>query len=259
MNNPLSYSKVRFVDIDSPERTFLHSRIIQNKPFLRRLYIEWYERIKNFFPDRPCGGLVELGAGGGFSKLVISNVITTEILSVPDIDVRLDGEVLPFKDSSLKGIFMVDVFHHLPRAEKFLEEAARCIKPGGILVMIEPWNTFFSRIFYRYLHHEPFEEDTPTWQLAGGGPLSRANSALPWIVFKRDRRIFEAKWPEWRIDTIELHTPFRYLLSGGLSTPSLMPVVLFDFWHDVERLLQPLMGCIALFATIVLVRQSSTV
>ena len=258
MSATVSYSRIRRIDIDVPERTLLHSRVIREKPFLRRLYVEWYSTIMGLTRARPSGCLIELGAGGGFSKQVIPGVMTTEILPVPDVDLRIDGKVLPFKDNSLKGIFMLDVFHHLPASERFLKEAARCVKPGGVVVMIEPWNTPFSRLVYRYLHHEPFDADTPDWHLTPGGPLSRANSALPWIVFERDRRDFERKWPEWQIDTIELHTPFRYLLSGGLSMRSLMPAALFDFWYGLEKRLQPMMGCLALFATIVLVRRAAT-
>jgi SAM-dependent methyltransferase len=250
-----SYNKLRRIGIDTPQRTILHSQVIQDKPFLRRLYTEWYTAIKGFLPSRPSGCLIELGSGGGFAKQIFPRVVTTEILSLPTIDLQLDGEALPFKSKSLKGIFMIDVFHHLPGSKQFLADAARCIKPGGVIVMIEPWNTFFSRFIYRYLHHEPFESDIIEWQLPCGGPLSQANSALPWIVFMRDRMVFESVFPQWQINAIELHTPFRYLLSGGLSIKGLMPGALFDFWRNVEKYLQPWMEHIALFATIVLVRK----
>ena len=75
-----SYKKVRRVDLDSPERTYLHSQIIRDKKFLRKLYTEWYEAINDLMPERPSGCLVELGSGGGFSKEIIPCAITTEIL-----------------------------------------------------------------------------------------------------------------------------------------------------------------------------------
>ena len=254
-NSTFSYKQIRKVDINTPERTLLHSQIIHEKPFLRKLYREWYVAIKESLPEKPSGGLIELGSGGGFSKQIIGNALTSEILPVPSIDLRLDGGDLPFKKNSLKGIFMVDVFHHLPKVNRFLMDAARCVKPGGVVVMIEPWNTPWSRFIYKYLHHEPFDSKVTNWSFPRGGPLSEANSALPWIVFDRDRKKFERKYPHWKIASIKQHTPLRYLLSGGVSIVSIMPGRSFEFWRILEKQLVPLMEYIALFATIVLVRR----
>ena len=75
----------------------------------------------------------------------------------------------------------------------------------------------------RNLHHEPFDPDCPQWELPKGGPMSMANSALPWVVFERDRQRFEILFPEWRIEKIQLQAPFRYLLSGGVAYRSFQP------------------------------------
>ncbi len=88
-----------------------------------------------------------------------------------------------------------------------------------------------------------------------GGPLSRANSALPWIVFKRDRAQFEDIYPEWKINKIVLHSPFRYLISGGVSFKCLMPGYFFPLWTRFEALLDPWMHTWAMFARIVLTRK----
>ena len=44
-------------------------------------------------------------------------------------------------DASLDGIVMTDVLHHIPDCTSLFHEAARVIRPGGRVVMIEPWNT----------------------------------------------------------------------------------------------------------------------
>jgi len=41
------------------------------------------------------------------------------------------------------------------------------------------------------LHHEPFNARSEHWRFDSSGPLSGANGALAWIVFRRDRRRFE--------------------------------------------------------------------
>ena len=118
---------------------------------------------------------------------------------------------------------MVNLLHHVADASRCLDETARCVRPGGAFAAIEPWVSPWSRVVYRRLHHEPFDPGAAGWRLPPGGPLSGANGALPWILFQRDRERFEREHPRWRLERVEPITPFRYLLSGGISMRSLMP------------------------------------
>jgi hypothetical protein len=120
---------------------------------------------------------------------------------------------------------------------------------------VEPWLTCWSRLIYQYLHPEPVLPDVQSWAFESTGPLSGANSALPWILFCRDREQFTAQFPEWHIRTIKPVMPFRYLLSGGLSPVSLMPRATFGLWRGLENALEPWMGSLAMFAVLVLERQ----
>ena len=120
--------------------------------------------------------------------------------------------------------------------------------------MIEPWVTPWSRLVYQNLHHEPFLPDAAEWRFPRTGPMSSANGALPWIVFDRDRARFEHEFPEWRIASIELLMPFRYLVSGGVTMRSLAPGWTFGVWRSLERALNPWMNRLAMFARIVLQR-----
>lgn len=100
--------------------------------------------------------------------------------------------------------------------------------------MLEPWRTPWSEWVYSNLHPEPFQPDSG-WETPSTGPLSGANGALPWIVFERDRAIFEAQFPQWRIVGIELMMPFSYLLSGGVSMRSLIPGWMYGPVRSLEK------------------------
>ncbi len=247
----LTHPLLKGLDIDSPETTNRRSQIISQKPFLKQLYTDWYREMVAEIPVEPGGRILELGSGGGFLKLILPDLIRSDILALANIDIILDGHSLPFADCSLKGILMINVFHHLRDPQLFLKEACRCTIKNGFIIMVEPWNTIWSKVVYKNLHHETFEPEAREWNFSQNGPLSDANGALPWIVFQRDRATFQSQFPEWQLKKIHLHTPFRYLLSGGVSLRNFMPGFSFYFWRSVENLLQPFSNQLCMFATIV--------
>jgi SAM-dependent methyltransferase len=246
---------IRKLSLDAPESTMRRASIIQRKPFLKQFYQDCYRSIFKLLPEKINGPVIELGSGGGFLKEYIPDLITSEILAIPTVDVQFDGQSMPFKHASVRAVVMLDVFHHIPDTSTFLAQVAHILKPGGRLIMIEPWVTPWSRFVYRYLHHEPFRPEVNDWRFQKGGPLTGANSALPWMVFDRDRQKFEYRFPELQIKKIRLHTPFCYLVSGGLTFKSMLPAALYPLCRRLENLLQPFNHLLSMFATIVLWRK----
>lgn len=121
--------------------------------------------------------------------------------------------------------------------------------------MVEPWVTSWSKIVYTHLHHEPFDPDARHWSFASKGPLTGANGAIPWILFVRDRKEFESRFPELAIEQVRPFLPFRYLLSGGVSMRSLMPGFLHGAWAGFEGLLKSRWPTLGMFALVSLSRR----
>jgi SAM-dependent methyltransferase len=251
LRNRLAHPLARGRDLDDPSTTALRRRIIAEKPPLADIYREWYAWLNRQLPSGH-GRVLELGSGAGSMRDAVPGVITSDIFAVPGIDLMLDAQRLPFADGSLRGIVMTNVLHHVPDLRLFFREARRCVRPGGVVAMIEPWRTPWSSFVYRRLHHEPFAADARDWTVGGDGPLSDANGALPWIVFSRDRQQFEREFPEWRISRVEPLMPLRYLLSGGVSLRSLVPAWTFGAWKRVDRFLERWPARFAMFAGIAL-------
>ena len=249
----LTHPLLRDLDLDDPRTTTARRQIIKRNRFLRQIYAEWYVSLAAWLPPG-AGNVLELGSGAGFLSDMVPNLIASEIFWCEHIQVVADGRRLPFAAGALRAILMTDVLHHVPDVRAFLRDAARCIRPGGVVAMIEPWVTRWSRFIYRRFHHEPFCPDATVWEFPSSGPLSGANGALPWIVFARDRVQFEREFPQWRIELIQPGMPFRYLVSGGVSRRALMPGWSFGLWRGVESRLQPWMNTWAMFAQIVLQR-----
>jgi len=232
LRNLLAHPYTKQLDLDSPNTTALRKNILKQKPFLRKIYQEWYECINNQISKNSL--TLEIGSGAGFADQIIPNLIKSEVFEVSGVDCIANACQLPFSDSSLDTIIMTDVFHHIPDVSKFLEESERCLRVGGKILMIEPWLTWWSKIVYKNLHHEPFSEYDSNWKLSGSGPLSDANGALPWIIFHRDRMKFEQEHRALKITSIVPMMPFSYLLCGGISTRNLIPAFLYKFIRLVE-------------------------
>ena len=231
----LTIPELRDWDPDDPRITALRRELILKHSFLRRIYAHWYNLLQRALPNVP-GPVLELGSGGGFLPEQVPGVISSEVFYLPNVKVILDGCHLPFSPASLRAIVMVDVLHHIPDVRAFFSEAARRVRPGGTLTMIEPWITTWSRFVYVRMHKEPFVLDAPQWEFPSSGPLSGANGALPWIVFARDRSTFDRQFPEWEVTGIQTMMPFVYLISGGVSMRPLVPGWTWDLWRIFERL-----------------------
>jgi SAM-dependent methyltransferase len=242
--------------LDDPETTDNRRRIIQEKRLLHDIYRDWYAAIAAAMPIGP-EPVLELGSGAGFMRTYVDRLITSDILRVSQLDLVLDACQIPLTDRSLKAIAMTNVLHHVPDVESFFREAARVVRPGGALVMIEPWVTPWSRVIYGALHHEPFHPDAVDWKVSGNGPLSGANGALPWILFERDRARFEQEFPAWRVASIDPGMPLRYLFSGGFTWPGIMPSWTSGTWRLVENGLGPFARRFGMFARIIVSRSAA--
>lgn len=242
-------------NLDDVAVTIEHARLLRAKPLLRRFYQQSYRFFRDARRMAPPGACLEIGSGGGFLKEFLPRAITSDVLPVPGNDLTADAVALPFADRSLAAIFMLNAFHHVSDAASFLAEACRCLTPGGVLAMVEPANTAFSRFIYQRFHHEPFLPDAAEWRFPSGAPLLAANGALPWIVFQRDREEFARRFPSLEIVRVECGSPLLYLLSGGFTLPSLVPGFCAPAIDFAERLLAPANALLGLFMRVLVVKR----
>jgi len=246
------------VDLDDPNNIHIIRNIIQRKLFLKKTYESFYQdMLRRCINVHSGGDFVEMGSGAGFIKKLAPHVITSDVLPYEGVDLVFSALDIPLKDSSISAFLMIDVLHHVKDSARFFEEMQRCLKTGGKIVMIEPANTSWSMFIYTRFHHEPFEP-SGKWGFDEGGPLTGANMAIPWIIFFRDMDLFAKKFPQLKACSIQIHTPFRYLLSGGLSLRQLLPSFFYPVICLIEWLLLPFNRHIGMFMTIELEKINQT-
>lgn len=236
-------------DLNNPFTVEIHRQIIRKKPFLRKLYLDLYKEFKRSIKNIPDGPLVEIGSGAGFIKEVIPNVITSDVVKVKDIEMVFSATNIPFEDVSVSAFFLLDVFHHIQDPKAFFSEASRCLVNKGKIVMIEPFNSLFGSFIYKNFHHEPFDVKAD-WGLVKEERMTSSNHAMPWIIFYRDRKLFESRFPKLKIKRLQPHTPFCYLLSGGFSIKQLVPSFMYNLVKGLEKVLSPLNSYLGCFLTV---------
>ena len=211
-----------------------HRRVWLEKRSLRLVYTRWFRTLRSACAEGTP--VIELGCGPGLFKELYPDVVATDTRPSPYADGVVDAAALPFADGELANLVMLDVFHHLPEPTRFLQEAARTLRRGGRLVMIEPWVGLAGRWFYRYVHHEECDLDVDPaapWGSAGKEPM-QGNVALPYLYFRRGGHLEHLELPL----AVLRRKPFAalpWLLSGGFQPFGFLPARLVGPAEVVDR------------------------
>jgi SAM-dependent methyltransferase len=210
------------------QRQIVHRGVWETKASIRLLYRDFHRQLLD---SCPAGRILDIGSGTAHIKESSPDIVSTDILPFPGIDVVADAHRLPFSADLFSGVVMLDVLHHLERPIEFLEEASRVLKPGGRLAMIEPAMTTVARRFYDYFHDEPVHMDVDPFADVAIDPDRDpfdANQAIPTLLFATPaaRGRIEQVIPSLRVRSVKWLSLFAYPMSGGFQSWSLMPAAL---------------------------------
>ncbi|HUG51987.1 MAG TPA: class I SAM-dependent methyltransferase [Vicinamibacteria bacterium] len=217
-----------------------HAAIWAEKPALRRVYSVWFEGLLAGIP--PGARVIEVGAGPGLFAAYARQRrpdlrwVASELTPAAWNDVAADAEALPFRTGAADAVLGLDVLHHLARPRAFFQEAARVIRPGGCLALVEPWVTPLSFLVYRFFHQEACAVPADAWNpfsAAGGKDPFDGNAAVPRELVRRSS---EGEWRALGLGPpqVELLNAFAYLLTLGFRRASLLPAPLAGpaLWLD---------------------------
>jgi SAM-dependent methyltransferase len=200
------------------------------------------------------GRTLELGGGSGNLKEFLPEAITSDIVFESWLDAVMDAHAIPFKEESLDNVVLFDVLHHLTAPAVFFHEVERVLRPGGRVIMMEPYVSWLSYPVYRFLHAEgmkwdpdPFQDQAPE----GKEPFE-GNQAIPTLLFEKHRERFLTLFPRLNVVHEQQMDTLIYPLSGGFHQASFCPLFLWGFLERLERLLHPISRFLAFRIFIVL-------
>ena len=225
------------------------------KPVLRAIYSDLYQKIENV---ALAGDTLEIGGGIGNFKIGSSRIIRSDIQHSEGLDVVADAQTLPFDNEVFSNIVLFDVLHHLQCPLLFFAEAQRILKPGGMVIMVEPGITPVSKLLYKMGHEEPVEMGWDMNDLckvdADKNPYD-SNQAIPTILFKRDPQLFLAAVKGFKINSSDWLSLFAYPLSGGFKSWSLLPCRWVSLILKIEEKLLPFLGFLMAFRLMVVLEK----
>jgi len=114
--------------------------------------------VANRLPVTSSATVLEIGPGSGYYSVEVAKKVVHGRLDILDIQKEMldkckqkmdlaglknykthlgDGKTLPFEDNSFDAIYMVTVFGEIENRKNFLMEAARVLKPCGVISITE--------------------------------------------------------------------------------------------------------------------------
>ncbi len=205
-----------------------NAEVWKSKALLRDVYDQMYERLVPWIDDSIPGPVVEIGAGiGNFGGFRADVVLTDQVLQ-PWIDLCCDAYRLPVRPGTISNLVLVDVFHHLSAPAVFFDRAWSALAPGGRVIVLEPYISLASLPVYGLFHSERIgwragteSEPSDRYYVAQGNATRFFFRDLTWLL-------------GWRLVHREAFSAFAYLFSGGFSRPAFYPRNFLPLFKSVD-------------------------
>jgi SAM-dependent methyltransferase len=210
--------------------------IWRTKPALRLHYAAIYDRLIPWLPE---GDVFEIGSGSGNFKDYYPRIISTDVFSQPWIDRELSSESLVDNIGleTAAGFVLIDVLHHISDPIEFLRSAGKALRPGGRIVVCEPYiSRLLGRLVFDAMHHEPVDMND---DLTGPRPefdldADYANQGIPTLLFDRHTGWLDTV-PELALVHVNRFSGPLYMASGGFNYRNMLPLSVHKAGLSIEQ------------------------
>jgi glycosyltransferase involved in cell wall biosynthesis len=183
---------------------------------------------------------LEIGAGAGISKDFLKEyrIQRTDFMSSEHEEIRggVDAHALPYKNDEFDGVLLFDALHHFEMPLSAMKECLRVTKPGGKIILIEPYVSLFSYPIYKFFH---FEKTSWTYRFdrldgAQSGP-EQGDQGISKAILKSLKYSKTQKLKGFSSWNYSLITPFSFFLTGGATSPLKIPSSVIKFAIMIEN------------------------
>ncbi len=229
-----------------------HRAVWERKSGLRDYYTtQIFDRMIDEIVE---GSTLQLRTGAGHFSRYHPGMVNGDVAGHDGVDVITDVHYLRFDDASFANVVGIDVLHHFARPGLALRECARVLRPGGRLILVEPWAGSLGRLFYRFVHHEDCVDVPDPWNNAF--PSSKramdGNAAIPITVLHKHSAALRDHVPDLAVSRIEPFGCLSVLLSGGFQKIGLPAPIVRTCYVMENYMPRSVMARIALRALFVL-------
>ena len=212
-------------------RSSYFSRRSKNLEHLVRTRYEW---MNEWISPGDRGVELGCGIGVGHRFLHAGSVLLTDMSDGDWLDItNVDAVATPFADGEFDFVVVQNVLHHLAQPIRFFPEAARIVRPGGLVLVRDVKCSFMTRLMARLTRVEGYSYDVDVFdrqaRLSDPANLWEANNAVPDLLFG-DLDRFAREVPELEVLEERFEECLLVLNSGGVthktvSVPLPLPVL----------------------------------
>ena len=135
------------------------------------------------------------------------------------------------------------------------------LKPGGRLILVEPWVTPGSWFIYKYFHHEYFiHVEKPFENLFEEGKEKDpwlGNAYTPFQIFCKDNLgAFQARWPNLKVLALQPFSSFAYVVTGGFQPYGVRSELVVSWLLKLEHYFQSLIMPLSAFRILIVLEKA---
>lgn len=204
-------------DLTSARQTYWE-RPSRNLHYLLRRRYEWCNDFVS--PDHDG---VELAAGIGAARDFVRcrSLLLTDIEDGDWLDMAgVDATATPFEDDRFDFVLISNAIHHLAHPIRLFDEAARILRPGGLLLVRDVKCSLVQRIAARLTRVEGYDFGVdvydPNVVLSDPANAWSANNAVPDLLFD-DLAEFERRVTSFEVVHHSFDECLIFLNSGGVT------------------------------------------
>ena len=234
-------------NLNNQDRFLLHKKNLENKKMLKSCYADFYKKVLTIESKsrklKKNDLRLELGSGVGFIKKFDKKIITSDVVYNKFTDKTVDANKIPYKSNKIGTIIGIFCFHHFKDPLSFLGDIEKKLKKGGVCILVEPYYGPLASMIYKSVHKSEYFDANEKFnhKIKNKTAMEKANQALSYIYFIRDKDKFYKKFPKLEIKhTSVFNNYLRFLFSGGLNFKKLLPDFLLFFVKFIEIILYPL-------------------